>query len=468
MSDVRASVDGFATYQEAIGFLFAMVDYEKLSSYKYSLPNFDLRRTERLLASVGNPQQKMKLLHIAGTKGKGSTAMMAQSIFSRCGYKTGLFTSPHLVDLEERVTIDGRLMPKDEVRRIMGELRPYVDSIRREAPEESPTFFELLTALGFCYFAEQNVDYGIIEVGMGGRLDSTNVILPLASVITHLDFDHVHRLGPTLGHIAYEKAGIIKPDVPVVCAPQREDALAVIELACRQKNAPLHLLGRDFEVSDVESSLTDNRAHCNFTLRTPARTYPDISMPLLGRHQAVNAALAIRSAEILEEKNGKRVDEKCVRSALASLRCPARIEVVPGKPLIIVDGAHNVAAMEALREALVENLSGRRLFFVFGVARDKDVDGIIQLFAPMAAGIVVTKSDSPRAVPPFVLLAKARLATNVEVVSVDDAVAALAKARSWASGDDVIIITGSLYLAGVLRPHVCPEAYPNAAVKMTT
>lgn len=461
----RPRLAGFATYQEAIDFLFAMVDYEKLSSYKYSLPNFDLRGTERMLGSVGNPHKTMKLLHIAGTKGKGSTAIMAQSILTKCGYKTGLFTSPHLVDLEERMTIDGRMVPKDDVRRIMGTLRPYVDSIRREAPEQSPTFFELVTALGFCYFAEQKVDYGVIEVGMGGRLDSTNVIRPLVSIISHLDFDHVRQLGPTLDRIAWEKAGIIKPGVPVVCAPQRQDALAVIEKTCCERNAPLHLLGRDFVLSDVESSLTDDQPHCCFTLRTPARLLRNVCMPLLGRHQASNAALAIRSVEILEETGECRLSEQILRDALAQVRCPARIEVIPGTPLVILDGAHNVAAMEALREVLVENLSGRRLFFVFGVARDKDVDGIIQRFAPLASGIAVTRSDSPRAVPSFVLLEKAKQVPHVEVIGTEDAIAALEQAKKWARGNDVIIITGSLYLAGKLRPYVRPEEYPTPVAK---
>jgi len=449
----------FATYEEAMAFLFRMVDYEKISSHKYSLADFDLSRTEALLASVGDPHRRLRTVHVAGTKGKGSTATAARALLSAAGFRTGLFTSPHLVHLEERVTVDGRMIPRDEVRRLLGMLRPYTERVRRESPRDSPTFFELVTSMAFCYFAEAATDYAVVEVGMGGRLDSTNVLHPLVAVITRVDYDHVRRLGPTLADIAREKAGIVKPGVPVVSAAQAPEVMCVIERTCADRGAPLHALGWDFEVADVQASFTGGGAECRFALHTPRATYRDLRVPLAGRHQAENAAVAVRAVELHSEREGWRIEADTVRRALAQMRIPGRIEIFPGPPLTILDGAHNPAAMRALRETIAEGLPDRRVIVVFAVAADKQVDEILREMAPFAERVIFTRSESPRALAPQALVARFGRVSKAEAEAIEPAAEALARARHLAHEDGVVCITGSLYLAGLLRPVLKPEDY---------
>lgn len=452
---------GFATYQDAVDYLFAMVDYEKITSFKYSLENFDLRRTENLLDALGSPHKNLKLLHIAGTKGKGSTAHIARSLLTGCGFRTGCFTSPHLVNLEERITIDGRLIDREDVRILTRRMRPYVDNIRSVAPSESPTFFELMTGLGMLAFVEKAVDFAVIEVGMGGRLDSTNVITPLVSVITRIDFDHVKRLGPTLGKIAGEKAGIIKPGVPLVCARQQPEALEVILNIAEKRGAQVHLLGRDFHISSVETTLEDSKPGCIFDMESPAHSYKQLALPMLGEHQAENAALAIRGVELMGDACGFTLTPDSARNSLLQAKIPARIEIIPGEPLIILDGGHNLAAVSSLVSTLKKHLAGKRIIFVFGVAADKDVPGILRCLLPLTHRIIFTRSDSPRAVPPDELLSIFQSMSQIEAEAEEDAAIALQKARNIAKYDDVVCVTGSLYLAGNIRPSVMPGDYKD-------
>ncbi len=451
-----------ATYEEACEYLLAMVDYEKITRYKYDLATFNLSRTEDLLAAVGAPHRKVRCIHVAGTKGKGSTSTMIQTVLTGLGFRTGFFSSPHLVDLEERVTVDGCKMPRGQVLALVNEMRPYVDAVRRERPYESPTFFELMTALGFMHFAREEVDFAVIEVGMGGRLDSTNVILPEVSVITRVDFDHVKRLGPTLGSIAREKAGIIKEGVPVVSSPQEPNAEEVIGEIAKERNAPLFLLGRDGVIESAESFLESGAGGCRFSLRGLERTYPDLVIPIVGRHQAENAATAIMALEVLERRGLIPPDNNGIAGGLAAVRCPARIEVIPGEPLTILDGGHNPAAMRVLRRVMEQHLSGRRILLVFAIAADKDVEGVLQEILPAVSGVCVTRSDSPRSMAPDELGNLVRTMAEAPVEVFETATDALAAARAEAGAEDVICITGSLYLAGLLRPLLLPAEYGDS------
>ena len=226
-------------YDDAMAFLLEFTDYEKVTKYKYDIATFSLDRVERLMGAVGGPHRAFRSVHVAGTKGKGSTGTMVQSVLTAAGFRTGLFTSPHLARLEERMTVDGEAIPEPELVEIVNELVAYTRKEREERPNESPTFFELVTAIGFRHFARRKVDFAVVEVGMGGRLDATNVLHPEVCAITRVDYDHVERLGGTLAKIAGEKAGIIKPGVPVICAPQEPEAMETIQRVSEERGAPL-------------------------------------------------------------------------------------------------------------------------------------------------------------------------------------------------------------------------------------
>ncbi|MBI2560265.1 MAG: bifunctional folylpolyglutamate synthase/dihydrofolate synthase, partial [Planctomycetes bacterium] len=360
----------FSSYQEATTFLFQAVDFEKLTKYKYDIPNFNLDRMERLLASVGNPHKGLKAVHIAGTKGKGSTAIIIASILKELGLCTGLFTSPHLVHLEERICINGEMISRDEVCRLLGELRPYIEEERRFNQKLSPTFFEIITALAFLYFKRKNVDIAVLEVGMGGRLDSTNVVHPNVSVITNIGFDHTDKLGTTLSQIAFEKAGIIKEGIPVVSSEQYPEALTIIEKTCKERNSELLILGRDIKILN-SSPLTMgafNGIKCN--IKTHTHSYKNLFLPLLGEHQLSNCAVALGAIDVLSEQGLIKIHEGCVRHALTTVRCLARVEVVSRKPLIILDAAHTVESIKALKQALQSNFKFNKLIVLMGISKD--------------------------------------------------------------------------------------------------
>lgn len=452
------------TVDEAMAFLLEFADYEKITTYKYTLANFNLRRVEELLATVGNPHHAFRTIHIAGTKGKGSTAAMIQAILTAAGLKVGCFTSPHLVRLEERMTINGAMMPERELVDLMNELVPYTAAVRCDRPRESPTFFELVTALGFMHFARHRVDLAVVEVGLGGRLDATNVITPDVSVITRIDFDHVKRLGNTLPAIAFEKGGIIKPGVPVVIAQQTPEALDTLLALARERNAPAVCIGSDALLQKVETGMRAHTPFCRFHVTSPRRTYSDLELGLVGRHQADNAATAVTAVDVFAERCDIPVSEQAVRRALAEVRCPGRLEYFPparhDQPPVLLDGAHNPVSIRALCDVLSETFAGRRVVLVTAVARDKDVDAMLRLILPMTHYAIFTRSDSPRAEAPEILLAKACQYGAPAAEAEHDAQRALARAREVAGPNDLICVTGSLYLAGMLRPLLCGPASP--------
>ncbi|HHT9152086.1 MAG TPA: bifunctional folylpolyglutamate synthase/dihydrofolate synthase, partial [Candidatus Hypogeohydataceae bacterium YC40] len=354
---------GFRSYQEAIKFLFQGPDLERLTSNKntkYRLPGFNLERVKKLLAYVGSPQEGLKVVHVAGTKGKGSTATMIAQFLEEAGFRVGLFTSPHLIHLEERIRINRAVIPKEEVRRLLARLKDYVEGERKRDVANSPTFFEILTALGLMYFSGSSagVDWAVLEVGMGGRLDATNVVTPKVSVITEVGMDHTDYLGTTLRQIAWEKAGIIKEGIPVISCIGNEEALTVIEERCKEKRVPHYMVGRDIAVTSTKG-ITLEGVECD--IRTWAREYKGLKIPLLGNHQARNCACAVGVMEVLAEGNSIPWSEEMAHRALNHFRCPARIEVVSKEPLIILDSAHNVPSMRALVETLRRDIPFKRL-----------------------------------------------------------------------------------------------------------
>lgn len=447
----------FRTHDEAFRFLLEFTDYEKVAKYKYDLAAFDLRRVEELMAAVGNPHRAFRSVHVAGTKGKGSTACMVQSILTAAGFPTGLYTSPHLCRVEERMMVDGRMMSEEEFVSVVNELAPYTRKVRAERPNESPTYFELVTAAGFLHFARAGVQFAAVEVGMGGRLDATNVITPEVSVITRVDFDHENHLGHTLDKIAGEKAGIIKPGVPVVCAPQAPEALRRIESVAAERGSPVALIGRDARLANVRTGMNGSTPFCSLDLESPLRRYEALKLHMLGAHQALNAATAVAALETLAARCGISIGEEAVRRGLAEARLPARLEFFPGAPPVLLDGAHNPVSVRALLETLDTVFAGKRITLLAGVSRDKNVEEILRLLLPRAANVIFTKSDSPRAADPEVLAQVARDLFHVDSIVCADPFEALERARSLAAPEGLICATGSFFLAGMLRPKLICE-----------
>jgi dihydrofolate synthase/folylpolyglutamate synthase len=401
-------------YRDAVNFLNSFTDYERMAS-TYSPEEYNLERMRRLLAALGNPERAFLSLHIAGTKGKGSTAHLAEAVLREAGYKTGLYTSPHLVDLRERIRLDGKPIREEEFTRLMAAMEPQLRRLK-------PTYFETMTAAAFLCFADQGVDYAVVEVGLGGRLDATNVLTPCACAITTIDYDHMEKLGKTLDLIAAEKAGILKPGVPAVSSPQPPAARRV-------------LLSRAPVVFPRFRVLSSRGNMLKFTLE--GRPY---ALPVLGEHQAANAATALA----LVRCSGARVSPGAVQRAFRKIRLPGRVERVGRRPALIVDAAHNPVSARALSAAL-KRVPRRRLILVFGASADKDTGAMLRTLLPAADLTIFTKAANPRAAAPSDLMKQAGRRPAVCVGSV---ARALALARKSAGPEDAIVVTGSFYVAG--------------------
>lgn len=438
----------FLSYREALAFLYKAIDYEKLISYQYNASTFSLDRMEKLLAYLGNPHKTLPCIHITGTKGKGSTAIMISAVMERAGLITGLFTSPHFVDLKERIQINHQKISETEFVSIMHEMQPYIQHLQETTPPVSPTFFEILTALSMVYFKRKRTGMAVLEVGLGGRLDSTNVVVPLVSIITNVGFDHTAILGNTLSSIAYEKAGIIKQGVPVVSGIEAAEALSVVERTCREKNAPLYLPGRDMWVEEVKPFEQDGARGMICRIKTWRSTYDNLYLPLVGMHQTKNCALVLGALEILSERAHITISHDIIREALASLHCPARIEVVAKNPLIILDFAHTVDSMRFLKKALIENFKFRKLILVLGFSQDKDLDNILKEIVKEADSIIITRSKNPRAAAPEDVYQRVENLCGKHAETVNDVLDAVTTAKHIASREDMICITGSAYVAG--------------------
>ena len=441
----------FSTYKQAEEFLLQTIDYEKLTQYKYDTSTFDLKRVEEMMSFVGNPQKKRRAVHITGTKGKGSTAIIIASVLTGLGLKTGLFTSPHLIYLGERMKVDDRMISQKMFVQLINVLKPYIDRITLKNPILMPTFFEIVTAIAFLYFERKKTDISVLEVGMGGRLDSTNIILPEVSVITPVGHDHTDRLGHTLDRIAYEKAGIIKEGVPVISSMQEPDALAVISKTCKEKKSRLYLVGRDVLIRDIKVTRRNKIHGTECEIKTWRKNYKDIFLPLVGRHQIENCATAIGSLEVLSETGVIKVDNEMIINALAEIRCPARIEVISKNPLIVLDTAHTVASMKILRESIQENFSFKKLILVIGLSSDKDVEGVLKEIACIADDLIFTRTGNPRETEPEQMAVTAKRFSQHKPMVIEDIDEALKEAKIIAKKDDLVCITGSFFLAGKVK-----------------
>jgi dihydrofolate synthase/folylpolyglutamate synthase len=438
-------------YAAALDFLLSRTDYERWPGYNYA-SRFDLRRTEDLLQRLGNPHLSAKAVHIAGSKGKGSTSAMIAAGLQAAGYKTGLYTSPHLVTLRERIQVDGKPILKRELESLVAMMRPHVEAVDREGTYGELSTFELLTAAAFMYFEQKKVDFQVLETGLGGRLDATNVVTPEVCIITSISLDHTEVLGDTLAKIAAEKAGIIKPGCPVVSSAQAEEAAEVIRETCQRKGARLVSVGSDIAWRKLDSNLSGQSLEVQGTKGSYR-----ITIPLLGAHQLQNAAAAVAALEILG------LPRKGIESGLAKTNWPGRLQILRRRPLLVVDGAHNRDSASKLKEALKEYFHFDHLILIIGTSADKDVSGIIEELAPLANSVIVTRSRHPRATKPEVLVGEfARVGVKAEVA--EDIARAAAKALKRAGRKDLICATGSLFLVGEMIEYVKglhPELYAS-------
>jgi dihydrofolate synthase/folylpolyglutamate synthase len=436
------------TYQQSLDYIYSFVDQEKLQPDKYEPRRFDLTNMHALLGMLGNPHHRLQAVHVAGTKGKGSTCVMIASALQTAGYRAGLFTQPHLHTFRERIQINGRLIGEEEMVTLLEKQRPSIE----ELPD--PSTFEIMTALAFQYFAEQEVDYAVIETGLGGRLDTTNVLNPLVTAITSISYDHTYILGHTLEEIAGEKAGIIKEGKPVVCAPQRPEALEVIARTSQQRNAPLTLVGRDWLWERTEAHLEGQglRVTCQMPDAEglmPRGATAEYWVPFLGPYQLVNATTAIATLDQLY-RQGIDISQEQVTEGLKTARWPGRLEILGRNPLLVVDGAHNVDSVQRMTKTLAEDLSFDRLFVVAGFSADKDIAGMMDELTSTADELVLTKSVHPRSADPEEVVRKAT-GKKARISVIEDVPAALRFALEKSQPEDLVCVTGSLFVVAEAR-----------------
>ncbi|MDZ4158252.1 MAG: folylpolyglutamate synthase/dihydrofolate synthase family protein, partial [Anaerolineaceae bacterium] len=384
-------------YQQALDYLYSFVDYSLTRAFRYTPDKFDLGRVRKLMACLGNPHLAYPVIHVAGTKGKGSTAAMIDRALREAGYKVGFYTSPHLMDFNERIQINGKPITRCELVEFVDEIKPHVEKI------EGLTTFELTTALGFMFFARQMVDAAVVEVGLGGRLDATNVVDPLVSVITSISYDHMNVLGNTLTEIAGEKAGIIKPGKTVVMAPQQTEARLVVERIAQERGCRLVRVGTDYLFSAWAHSLAGQSLLVWSAVEQPlVNAYIEsggrqaweptrLSIPLLGQHQVENAATAYAALQVAR-KEGLIISEVDIARGFKAVQWPARFEVLRRNPPLIIDSAHNRDSALKLRHAIDDYLAGQPVILIFGASEDKDVAGMFSELLPRVRMVIATES----------------------------------------------------------------------------
>jgi dihydrofolate synthase/folylpolyglutamate synthase len=429
-------------YVEAIAYLHSLTDYETKRVRRYTPEAFDLSRVERILEAVGSPHRHFRSVHVAGTKGKGSTAAMIESCLRTAGYRTALYTSPHLHTFRERIRVGGEKIGRDEVVALVKELRSLIERM----PEV--TTFEVITTMGFLYFARSDVDVAVVEVGLGGRLDATNVLSPEVAVITSISLDHTYLLGDTLGEVAREKGGIIKSGIPTVSAPQRAEAIQALEAIGQRIGSPLVEVCRDW---DYDAGPADREGQ-SFTVRRIADGSPlegEYWIPLLGRHQLENAASAVATLDLLRER-GFKLPVQAVHQGLRDVEWPGRLEILSQDPLVVVDCAHNPYSARTLREALNEWFPDRSWVLVFGASADKDIAGMLEALLSISDYTIVTRADHPRAVAPIELAdivaevgGGAEVSLNVKK--------SLERALAMMNPDNGLLATGSIFLVADMR-----------------
>lgn len=454
----------FASLQEALDWLHRRTDYERIRWMPYEEGALHLARMRELLARLGHPHQQLSVVHVAGTKGKGSTSAMIAGILQTAGFSTGLFTSPHLETFQERIRVNGQMATSEDILRLLTLIGPAVENMDRQGtervpPEKGPTYFEVLTAMALVHFASQRVQATVLEVGLGGRLDATNVCQPLVSVITSISLDHTQQLGNTLESIAREKAGIIKSGVPVVSGVVAPGAQEVIRQVCQSQEASLLELERDFRYryqppKNLQAALSLGKMDFEYFGPKDHWQLEGVPLSLVGRHQAANAALALATIAQLRGA-GWNISEEACREALAHLDWPARCQVLSRRPTVLVDAAHNVASIEALLAVLEESFSVSKRLLIFGTSRDKDVAGMLTRLLPKFDRVCLTSYlESSRAMPVEELRRLACQIGGREYPCAPTPAEAWKRTQALARPEDLICVTGSFFLVGQILPCI--------------
>lgn len=427
------------TYAEAVDILYGFINYELKRQDRYSPDVMTLERPAALMERLGNPHHTYPIIHVTGTKGKGSVGAMCKAILREAGYKVGLYSSPHLQDFRERFQINNELITEDEIAGLVEELLPHFQAV------EGLTWFELVTAVAFEYFARQEVDVAVIEVGLGGRLDATNIVTPVVSVITSLSFDHTYLLGNTIGEIAAEKGGIIKPNIPVVSAPQPAEAQETLERISAERNAPLTLIGRDYRFEAHPPQMNGQQITLNHH-----RPPQDYHTNLIGEHQAINMSVALAAIHHLQ--NVLPISEEAIMQGLQQVQWPGRLEVVKQTPTIVLDAAHNRASFGYLRKALTTVFNKQPLILVYGAKADKDIFGMLDEILPIVDSLIITQAVDSRAESPDAIADIARetgFTGDIQIIPpIQDA---LEIAHRMTGEEGLICVTGSLYVVGEAR-----------------
>lgn len=459
-------------YLDALEYLYSFVDFSMTRAVRYSADQFDLGRMAALMESLGNPQLAYAVIHVAGTKGKGSTSALIASAIQAADYRVGFYSSPHLQDYNERVQVNGKCISPQQLVALVDEMKPHVASIERL------TTFEITTALAFLYFARQDVDLAVIEVGLGGRLDATNVVEPMVSVITSLSYDHTAFLGNTLTEIAREKAGIIKPHHPVVVAPQNDEARLMIEQVARERRSPLIQVGREVLFAPVSHRIdgqvlqiwtAEQQQLMNDYLKSPEKsawTPLLLEIPLLGQHQVENAAVAFAALQVARSK-GLRIREDQIQQGFKNVYWPGRFEVLSADPMLIVDSAHNRDSALKLRLALEEYLPGKPVVLVFGASEDKDITGMYAELLPRVEHLICTESWHPRALKADKLVEYAHQFGR-PAQALLPAENAITEAIRMAGDHAAVVVAGSLFIAAAAREYWRKLGNPVRAFETNT
>ena len=426
-------------YSQAEEYLNSFTNYEQIPGISYVQPGYSLKHVEELLNRMGNPQLAARTIHIAGTKGKGSVSAMIAQVLSSSGYKTGLYTSPHFHTLRERISIDGSLISEAEFAAAMAEVKPFIESMKHDSAFRQLTYFEALTALVFAYFKKKRLDFQVLEVGLGGRLDATNVARPVVCIITPISLDHTQILGNSLEEIAREKAGIIKPGCWVVLSPQPEEAASVISDICREKKAKVVQVGEDITWYKIGGDLYSQ----SLVIEGRRNSY-QVSIPLSGDFQLENAASAVATFEVLGSA-GFAISTADIAGGLARVKWPGRFHILQEYPTVLVDGAHNVASIKRLVDNIKGYFAHKRIFLVFGTSCDKDIPGIINELVPLSPQVIVTRTTHSRAAPLSTLVAEFSK-RGIELEIRETVTEAISRALSLADRTDLICVTGSLFV----------------------
>ncbi|MBM3137771.1 MAG: bifunctional folylpolyglutamate synthase/dihydrofolate synthase [Chloroflexi bacterium] len=426
-------------YQEALDYIYSFVDYSLTKNLRYSPEKFNLSRMNRFLELLGNPHQDYEIIHVAGTKGKGSICAMISSILSQSGHKTGFYSSPHMVDFTERIRIGDNLIPQETMAEYVDELKPTIHQV------DQITTFEITTALAFKYFSDQKVDFAVIEVGLGGRFDATNVVTPKVSVISTISFDHTKILGNTLSKIAFEKSGIIKESVLVVISRQKSSALKMIQNIAQQRNSPLIDAKEWYSVVSGQKTLE----YQEFDIRNGSSSTGWIRLPLIGDHQLDNARATYAVINELR-KQGVNISPSALKQGFEQVKWPGRLEILQRDPLVIIDGAHNPDSFRNLAKTIKEYLPGKKVIFVLGVSEDKNIRTMLQIIKPLVDMLIITKSEHPRAMELEKIRELAQSA-GIKGDCIETVEEARIKAESFFDENSVIIAAGSIFIAGAFR-----------------